>query len=219
MRVMLAILDVAIGASLAFAYTSEPVAVGRRDFDYGSVPIPTPTAEKPQSKLWFAHGSWWGCLWDPEHLDYRVFRCDLRTQSWESVGPTIETRPLTLQDCLYDGERVYVVSHVRSETNGPAWLSRFSWHSDLRSWSLDAGFPTQVMDRKAETVVIDKDSDGRIWATWEDAQRIWVNRTIGDDRTWGVPFELPGQGGDVTKDDICALGAFGGKIGLMWSNQ
>jgi hypothetical protein len=219
MRIVLAILGVALGASLAAAYTSEPVAVGRRDFNYGSVAVPTPTAEKPQSKLWFAHGSWWGCLWDPEHLAYRLFRCDLRTQSWESVGPTIETRPLTLQDCLYDGERVYVVSHVRSETNGPAWLSRFSWNPELRSWSLDAGFPTQVMDRQAETVVIDKDSRGRIWATWEYAQRIWVNRTVGDDRTWGVPFELPGQGADVTKDDICALGAFGGKIGLMWSNQ
>jgi hypothetical protein len=148
-----------------------------------------------------------------------VFRCDLAAQSWESVGPTVETRPLTLQDCLFDGERLYIVSHMRSGSNGPAWLSRYSWDRELRSWSLDAGYPTEVMDRKAETVVIDKDTRGRIWATWEDAQRIWVNRTVGDDRTWGVPFELPGQGNDVTKDDICALGSFGGKIGVMWSNQ
>ena len=36
--------------------------IGYRDFSYAAAGVSAPTGEKPQSKLWFADGSWWGAL-------------------------------------------------------------------------------------------------------------------------------------------------------------
>ena len=70
-------------------------------------------------------------------------------------------------------------------------------------------------------LVIDKDSTGKLWATWQQNNTIYVNRTLnGDDHTWGTPFALPAMGTSVTVDDNSAVIAFGGdRIGVMWSNQ
>ena len=42
---------------------SAAVAVGYRDFSY-STSITAPTGQKPESKLWYADGTWWGALWN-----------------------------------------------------------------------------------------------------------------------------------------------------------
>ena len=39
-----------------------------------------------------------------------------------------------------------------------------------------------------ESLVIAKDSTGKLWATWMQDNRIYVNRTTGDDHSWGTPF-------------------------------
>src|SRR5207247_1628548 len=72
-----------------------------------------------------------------------------------------------------------------------------------------------------ETLVIDKDSSGKLWATWQQNNTIYLNRTMnGDDHLWGTPFALPNSAANVTVDDNSALIAFGGnKMGIMWSNQ
>jgi PKD repeat protein len=74
---------------------------------------------------------------------------------------------------------------------------------------------------KTETLVIAKDSTGKLWATWQQGNKIYLNRTLnGDDRQWGTPFALPHAAGNVTVDDNSSLVAFGAnKMGLMWSNQ
>ena len=60
-----------------------------------------------------------------------------------------------------------------------------------------------------------------MWATWQQDNQIYVNRTLnGDDHTWGTPFVLPVGGTSVTVDDNSAVVAFAGnKIGVMWSNE
>ncbi len=79
----------------------------------------------------------------------------------------------------------------------------------------------QINNYKTETLVIDKDSTGKLWATWQQDNTIYVNRTLnGDDHTWGTPFALPLAPASVTLDDNSAVIAFGGnKLGLLWSNQ
>lgn len=77
-----------------------------------------------------------------------------------------------------------------------------------------------VNGSKSETLVLDKDSSGKLWITWMESGKVKVNRTVGSDQVWGTPFDLPGQGGSVNSDDISSVVAFGGnKIGIMWSNQ
>lgn len=210
-----------LGASDARSYPSQPVSVGFRDFHYGEAAFESPTAEKPQSKLWFHDGSWWGTLWDAGTAGWSIFAFDAAQRAWENVGPGFDDRPFTLTDALPAGERVYVVSHVRDAgVEEPARLYRFDYDGSSRTYSLASGFPVEINQVKSETVVIDRDSTGKLWATWEKSGRIWINRSLGDDRTWGEPFALPVQGGLVKADDICSLAPFGNdKLGVVWSNQ
>src|SRR5215212_8970469 len=75
---------------------------------------------------------------------------------------------------------------------------------------------------RTETLVIDKDSTGKLWATWSQNSTIFVNHTVnGDDHTWGTPFALPiATASNLSVDDNSAVIAFHhDQIGVMWSNQ
>src|SRR4029078_3250820 len=86
---------------------------------------------------------------------------------------------------------------------------------------LDAGFPVTINDERSESLVIDRDGTGTLWATWVRGGRVWVARPLGSDTQWSAPF-TPAVKGSTTlsSDDISSVIAFGpGKIGVMWSNQ
>jgi FOG: PKD repeat len=102
----------------------------------------------------------------------------------------------------------------------PSRLYRFSYAAATDTYSLDLGFPVVINTFQSETLVIEKDSTGQLWATWTQAKKVYVNRTVGNDQTWGTPFVPVVSGTTVASDDISSVVAFGGnKIGLMWSNQ
>jgi hypothetical protein len=205
---------------------SVPVAAGYRDFYFGKSVNNTPTGEKPQSKLWWNDGIWWGCLWDPIRRTNTIHRFEVATQSWASTGTAIDDRSNSKADALWDGKHLYFVSQIFTHTPGPATdadagrLYRYSYRPASKSYSLDAGFPVLVNRSVSETLVLAKDSSGRLWVTWTEGGKVKINRTMGNDLTWGTPFDLPAQDSDVVEDDISTIIAFGGnKIGVMWSNQ
>ncbi|MGH7494417.1 MAG: hypothetical protein ACREOO_18755 [bacterium] len=202
-------------------FSSQPVAVGYRDFNYGSQVYKAPTAEKPEHKLWWNDGFWWGTLCDSATNKCRIHRLNLARQSWTNVGPDIDDRSPTLEDALWDGQHLYIVSHIFfTATSGPARLYRYSYDPISKSYSQDPGFPVNVNNEKSESLALAKDSEGQLWLTWQAHNKVMVNRTMGDDLTWGTPFQLPVQGAEVKFDDISAIIAFGGnKVGIMWSNQ
>jgi hypothetical protein len=213
-----------LSSSVASA-ASTPVNVGYRDFHFGSTANATPTGEKPESKLWFNDGSWWGVLWDPVANSYAIHRFDVPSQNWTSTGTIADARTSAKVDVLWDGQRLYVASHVFTMLGAPTTTSnsgrlyRYSYNAASDSYSLDAGFPVTLNSSKSETLVLDKDSTGKLWVTWVEGGKVKVNRTVGDDLTWGQPFNLPGQGDSTATDDISSVVAFGNKIGVMWSNQ
>jgi trimeric autotransporter adhesin len=181
-----------------------------------------PTGAKPESKLWFNDGSWWAVMFDAASGDNHIFRLDRPSHSWLDTGVLVDARNGSRSDTLWDGEHLYVASHIF--TNGAALgdgakLWRYSY-SPTAGYSLDAGFPVAINGMKTETLVFDQDSTGQLWAVWVQAGEVYVNRTTGDDRTWGTPFVLPAAGATgLTADDIASLVAFAGKIGVMWSHQ
>jgi PKD repeat protein len=186
----------------------------------------TPTGlKRSESVLWWNDGSWWAHMWDRTSGQFHIFRLDEATQSWVDTGVTVETRPNTHADVLWDGTKLYVASHEFVAEEQPAvagsqsYLFRFSYDPVAQTYSPDPGFPAVINDFKTETLVIDKDSTGKVWATWPQDNQIYVNRTVGDDLTWGTPFPLPVAANAVTVDDSSALVAFGNRIGVMWSNQ
>jgi hypothetical protein len=187
---------------------------------------PNPTGEKPESKTWFNDGSWWGSLWDTASKRYEIFRFNAQTNAWTSTNVALDTRSNSRADTLWDGTRLYVASHVfsKSPASGyPARLYAFTYAAGVYS---PARSPTIINNVRSESLVIDKDSTGQLWATWvqggSGARKVWVNRTTSG-TTWGTPFELPVNGTSVADDDIASLVAFRDgttpSIGVFWSNQ
>ena len=198
-----------------------------------------PTSDKPQSKLWYNDGTWWADMFDTASRTWHIFRLDRPTQTWIDTGTMIDDRPETLADTLWDGTHLYVASHYAtvssdvspkaSLTNRPARLYRFSYAASTRTYTLDAGYPVQINNNSSESLTLDKDSTGTLWATWTQVSgsstngftsSVYVNSTTGSDAVWGAPRVLPVPGVVVAPDDISAVVAYGrSRIGVLWSNR
>jgi PKD repeat protein len=181
------------------------------------------TGGKPESKMWFNDGAWWASMWDATQGDNFIYRHDPETEAWSNTGVAIDNRSGTRADTLWDGNKLYVASHAFTNTpasGSASRLYRYSYDAGTGRYSLDAGYPVSINNYKTETLVLAK-SGGRLWATWVQDNKVYVNRTLGDDLTWGTPFALPASDANALHpDDISSLVAFGGnKIGVMWSNQ
>ena len=68
------------------AATASSVTVGYRDFAWSAAGVNGPTAEKPQSKLWFNDGIWWADMFDNSTMQWRIYRFDATSQSWMQTG-------------------------------------------------------------------------------------------------------------------------------------
>ncbi|MGP4033306.1 FG-GAP-like repeat-containing protein [Pseudarthrobacter sp. 1C304] len=195
-----------------------------------------PTSDKPQSKLWWHDGSWWADMWTTG-TGWQIYRLDVPTKKWVSTGITNDTRASTLADTLWDGTHLYIASHVTavsgdttpvpSVSGQQARLYRYSYSGG--TFRLDSGFPTTIMNNSSESMTIDQDSTGAMWATWTQVagnatdgytNTVYVNRSAAGGTGWNTPFVLPVTNPNLAPDDISAVVAYGGnKIGIMWSDQ
>jgi uncharacterized protein (TIGR03437 family) len=223
------LLAVAIVSLNVLAQT--PVSAGYRDFSYGSS-VSAPTGEKPESKLWWNDGSWWGDLYNSSDHAYHIYRFNLATQSWSDTGTRIDTRTASKADCLWDDstQKLYVASYLftnlgTSDTKSARWgrLYRYTFHPTKQSYTLDAGFPVTINQASSEVLTIAKDSTGKLWATWVQNSRPYVNHSTTSDLTWSTPFVVPtvsSSAAQLTSDDISSVIAFNeNNVGVMWSNQ
>ena len=207
---------------------------GYQSISYSGVTNP-PTADKPQSKMWWNDGSWWADMWTTG-TGWQIYRLDRATKTWVSTGVTNDNRSNASSDTLWDGNKLYIASHVvtvsgdgspkASLSGQPAKLYRYSYASG--KYTLDAGFPTNINNNSSESMTIDKDTTGVVWATWTQVSgsstsgftsRVYVNSSAPGGATWGTPFVLPVADPNPAPDDISAIVAFGSnKIGVMWSD-
>jgi hypothetical protein len=236
---LLVMLSIALGSRTNA--TAAAGDVGYRDFQFGSSCNSTPTGEKPESKLWWNDGSWWGSLCATDNT-YHIFRLDLATQTWVDTGVPLDNRPATKADTLWDGEKLYVASHVFSSSGAPTssssqWgrLYRFSYSSTTDTYSLDPGFPVNVTRGKSETLVLEKAKNTQLWVTYVESGKVMVNHSGGpgltNDSIWGMPFALGVTGAsNLDSDDISSIITFDrpsagaqvgilAKVGILWSNQ
>jgi FlgD Ig-like domain len=223
LRVALLLLP-SLGSGAAVA--SEPVDAGYRDFALGPLANTTPTREKPESKLWFHDGIWWGVLWNTPADRFEIYRFHTESQDWTATGTAVDERRPSKSDVLWTGQHLYIASHQFSTLAAPAnsansgRLYRYTYDDATETYALDPGFPVQVNESISETLVLDRDSSGRLWVCWTEAGLVRVNCSMGADSLWGEPFILPSQPVRGSNDDISSLIAFGGdKIGIFWSNE
>jgi hypothetical protein len=215
--------------------TSDPSAivvaagsVGIQDQAFTGAGDNAPTGSKPESKLWWNDGAWWADMWSTAANSFHIFKLSSDHQTWSDTGVALDDRPGTRADALWDGTHLYVASHIfstcgcsTSAFGNPSRLYRYSYDTTSKTYTLDPGFPVAVNDTATETLVIDKDSTGTLWATWAQDNVVEVTHTIGSDTVWAAPYALPAAGANnLNTDDISSVIAFGGnKIGIMWSNQ
>jgi hypothetical protein len=193
-----------------------------------------PTQDKPQSKLWYNDGSWWGILWgndpaQPTRSSFFIQRLDLATQAWVNTGVEVDDRNRSHADALWDPttQNLYVASTIRS---GGAKLYRYSYRNG--TYTLDSGFPVRLTDDGSETITIAKDSTGMLWVTMTQLPDgsgscavgqpcvVRVMHSTDAEWNWSKPYQMPVSSAVVDPDDISAVLSFGGKyIGVAWSNQ
>lgn len=188
---------------------------------------PAPTEDKPQSKLWFADGSWWalmltdgnGADGNPDITVHRL-RPD---HTWLDTGTVVDTRSGSTGDALWEGGKLSVVSRV---TSGSIQVARLSYEATSDTYTMDRGFPKSIAVGSIESVTVARDSLGRLWVTFtkpDPADRrlnqVWVIHSTTSDTSWTTPFLVPTSDTTVKADDISAVIAFGGKVAVMWSDQ
>ena len=237
---MAAVLAVAGLAAVAPASVADTGDVGFEDGAYNGASNP-PTSDKPQSKLWYNDGSWWAVMYVPASADWRIFRLDRSAETWVNTGVPVDSRKQTLSDVLWDGKKLYVASNWVTESTlenpkaslsgKPARLYRYTYSGG--TYTLDSGFPTAINDNSSESLTIDEDTTGRVWATWTQvtattdqkkhttkySAKVYVNSAVGG-ASWGKPTVLPTPGSTVTPDDISSVVAFGrSSIGVIYGNQ
>lgn len=175
-----------------------------------------PSADKPQSKLWFNDGSWWALMLGPSSVNiYRL----MPDHSWFDTGTVVDTRANSTGDALWSGGKLYVASRTAG-TTGKIRIYRFSYSASTKKYTRDTGFPISISGGGVESVTIDKDSLSRLWITFTRDKAVWVSHTTTSDTAWRTPFRIPGYETDgVASDDISALVNLGGRIGVFWSDQ
>jgi hypothetical protein len=226
LRVLLA-LCAALSLSLVAAPAASAAAgdVGFKGPSYSGATAPT--GEKPESKLWFNDGRWWASMYHTGSKTWHIYYLNRSAspESWVDTGTVIDSRANTSNDALWSNNKLYIASHVKATSNTtvtsgqPARLYRYSYSTATKTYTLDSGFPNSINNTSSETLVMDRDASGRLWATWTQAQKVYVNSTSTGD-VWGTPQALTVTGAqNLEPDDISTLVAFADKVGVLWSNQ
>src|SRR6185503_19393223 len=174
-------------------------------------------------------------MWNDVVQDCHIYRLDLANQTWIDTNVALDTRN-SKADVLWDDatQKLYVASHVFSETgqpNGTNGGKVFRYSYGGGSYVVDDS--VTINGAKTETLTLAKDSTGRLWATWVDTAstdtttsprpgpyRVMVNHSTTDDFTWAAPYQLnTANSTNLDPNDISAVIAFDGTVGVMWTNQ
>jgi hypothetical protein len=185
---------------------------------------PTGT-KRPESAVWWNDGSWWANMWDTQSRHFHIFRFSPHLQRWVKTRSRTDRRADTSADTLWDGSHLYIASHKQLKAGQaprlgpPSFLYRFSYSHRGHRYALDRGFPTVINHSRTKTLVIEKDTAGKLWATWQRGEHIYIAPSTGRGRRWKKSFRLPFPQAHVTTDDISSLVSFSRRVGVMWSNQ
>ncbi|HSJ88907.1 MAG TPA: hypothetical protein VK909_16965, partial [Anaerolineales bacterium] len=185
--------------------------VGYKDFSTGGTYAPT--GQKPQSKLWFNDGIWWGVLYNKVSKHFEIYRFNWATDTWATTSVMVDARIKSSADALWTGSKLYTVSNAPEAATGDVnmYVMRFSYNSTSKTYSVDGGFPVAVYNHAVETVVMDQDTAGNVWVTFTDdnnsgGRSTYITHTTANDTTWIAPYIVPVSGaGTLKADDISTI--------------
>jgi len=210
-----------------------PADAGFIDHSYGTG-VNAPTEDKPQSKVWFADGSWWGGLFVDSDDEYRIHKYNATNNTWAATSTVVDERNSSHADYLWDGSSLYVASVNGDNDADPILVFKFDYNAGSDTYTLDPDFQEDhdadldldagliVGQGPAETVTIAKDSTNQLWVTFDNPvdatnRKIMVNHSTTNEHTWGVATQV---GDNVGPDDISAIIAYDGdSLGLLMSEH
>jgi len=198
------------------ADAAEPVSY--KDHVYSSSATAA-TADKPQSKVWYNDGFWWALMVTPGGT-VNIYQLNRSTHAWADTGTVVDSRGNSTGDALWTGGKLYIASRTGG-TSGAVKVYKFSYSTSTKKYSADPAFTTKTFPGGGtESATIDKDSTGALWVTFTRGSAVYVsNTTNAAQTTWSSPFRIAGADTSVATDDISAVIAFEGKIGVLWSDQ
>ena len=231
LRAALIVPALVLGLAVAAPGSALAADVGFADFSYGTG-VTAPTGQKPQSKLWHtAGGQWWGVLWSTANNAWTIQKFDKATQKWTTTTVKVDTRRTGGPDAFYvsSNSTLYVVTALKegsTQTDDRVLVTRFSFNGT--SWS-QIGTAVNVLNGKPETIVMDRDSTGKLWLTYTKTntanalKSVYVAHTTTSEATWGAPYVLPlASANNLSTDDISTIVTYGAGTkytGVLWSNE
>jgi hypothetical protein len=178
--------------------------------------VTAPSADKPQSKLWFKDGSWWGLLVSSQ-LATPAFTIHelMADHTWRDTGVVTDTRATSTADALVVGNTLYTASR---STSGSVKVGRFAYTPGSRSWAAQ-GSQTTITGSGARSITIAVDSASTLWVTYSQGTSIWIAKAPVSTFAWTAPVALNTPDNTVASEDISGIIAFSGKVGVLWSDQ
>lgn len=181
---------------------------------YGNELRQTPTASKPQSKLWWHDRAWWGLLYHPADATVRIAEL-MPDHTWRPTTAVVAGRPLSVGDALRDGAAV----HVLNETAEGLVASSFAYDRSARRYTRQPGSSAVLGRRGSNAASLAKDSLGRLWVTFVSAGRVWVSHSDPARLRWTAPYVPAVPGRTVGNGEVSDIVAFDGQVGVLWSDQ
>jgi hypothetical protein len=217
--VLAGVLALLAGGLRAAPGASAAVGVPASFLDQSYSAASPPSADKPQSKLWFTDGSWWALMVEAGGTATYIHRL-MPDHTWRKASTVpVDSRANSTGDALWSPStgKVWIVSRI---TGGNAVVVRFAYDSASKSWLLDSGFPKTIPSGGSESATIDQDSTGKFWVTWTRASTVWVTHsTDATGSSWVAPFKPTVADTTIEADDISALIGFGSSVGVLYSDQ
>ncbi|MFE6236469.1 LamG-like jellyroll fold domain-containing protein [Cellulosimicrobium sp. NPDC057862] len=177
------------------------------------IPLTGNTGEKPQSKVWFAHGSWWAVLASASTSPAGTWVWRYDGAAWTNVT-SVSTRTDVRADVKEVGDVVHVLLHGPSSS-----LVSLQYASATHSYVPWTSRPvaTALSLPGSETATLDVDTAGRMWVASDTASAVQVRYA---DAPYGSFSSAITLASGITEDDIALVTAMpGGKVGVLWSNQ
>ncbi|NNF54073.1 MAG: hypothetical protein HKN03_06465 [Acidimicrobiales bacterium] len=222
---VLVVVVVAVPVILALRPDIDPFSAEAGFAGESFAPAAAPSGDKPQSKLWYHDGRWWGNLLDADSATVMIHELDEKSQRWIRHDVVIDERPRSHSDVLAMGDSLLVVSMGLdpSDANHRALFSRFSYDRDTQTYSRDPDFPVAITFHGAETIVLAQDTKDIIWVTYVHEGQVLITSSA-DGLEWAAPELLPVDLADnVSIDDISSIVAFEDRgrdaVGVFFSNQ
>jgi hypothetical protein len=203
-------------AGAAAAWVALPAGATGRPVSYAGPHFPSsvvaPSADKPQSKVWKAGLTWYSIMASATTGAPTIHRRNAN-HTWSSTGIVVDSRLNSTADAQLVGTKLYVASRTAT---GNLIFIRYSVGGG--TYVRDAGFPVTLATGGSESLSFARDSTGQIWATWTRVNRVYLAHTNSSDASWSSSL-VPVSDNTVAADDISAIAAFKGHVGIMWSDQ